>query len=250
MQPCGGIAMLNVAICDDENAIVNQIEKCILDLCEAEKISIDTDVFYSGASLEQAYLSEKKYDLIFLDIQMENINGISAAKKIRELDENVLIVFVSGYEKYMRELFQYDVFSFIQKPIDKQNLEHIFLSAHKKICSKNFYFQFKYNGAEFKIPCKEIMYFESIGRKIYINLRNGEQECFNSKLSEVEAELAEGKVPFLRIHQSYLVNYHMIKAWTRSVVILVTGMQLPISEERQKSFALHYGRLLGGEIDV
>ncbi|MBD5096735.1 MAG: response regulator [Lachnospiraceae bacterium] len=102
--------MLNVAICDDENAIVNQIEKCILDLCQAEKISIDTDVFYSGASLEQAYLSEKRYDLIFLDIQMENINGISAAKKIRELDENVLIVFVSGYEKYMKELFQYDVF--------------------------------------------------------------------------------------------------------------------------------------------
>lgn len=242
--------MLNIAICDDENAITNQIENCILELCDEEKIPIDIDVFYSGASLEQMYLSKKRYDLIFLDIQIENINGISVAKKIRELDENVLIVFVSGYERYMRELFQYDVFGFIQKPIDKHNLEHIFLSAHKKICSKNFYFQFKYNGMEFKIPCREIMYFESIGRKIYVNLRNGEQEYFNSKLSDVEASLAAGKVPFLRIHQSYLVNYHMIKAWAKSEVILVTGMRLPISEERQKSFALHYGRLLGGEIDV
>ena len=62
--------------------------------------------------------------------------------------------------------------------------------------------------------------------------------------------MSVGKVPFLRIHQSFLVNYHLIKARTKTRVTLVTDENLPISEERQKEFIREYGLLLGGEINV
>lgn len=242
--------MIKLAICDDENVIVNQIENMVWNICKIEGIPVDIDVFYSGKLLEKEILFGTKYDLIFLDIQMKNGDGITAAKNIRKMDENVLFIYVSGYDKYMMELFQLDVFAFIKKPIHEEIFTKTFLKANHKICNKMFYFTFRYKNEEYKVPCKDILYFESRGRKVSIHHRNGEIDVFNSKLSEVETKLSNGKIPFMRIHQSYLVNYYLIKSRSKAVVTLVNGTKLPISEDRQKRFGYQYSRLLGGEIDV
>lgn len=110
--------MIKIAICDDENVIASQIENIIWNICKEENIPIDTDVFYSGHELEKEVFEGTKYDLIYLDIQMINGDGITTAKNIRKIDKNVLLIYVSGYDKYMMELFRLDVFAFIKKPID------------------------------------------------------------------------------------------------------------------------------------
>ena len=69
-------------------------------------------------------------------------------------------------------------------------------------------------------------------------------------MSDVEKNLERGKIPFLRIHQSYLVNYFGIRSKTKSEVTLINGVGLPISEERQKKFSIDYGKMLKGEINV
>lgn len=81
-------------------------------------------------------------------------------------------------------------------------------------------------------------------------VRDGNKYVFNGKLSEVEKGLSSGKVTFLRIHQSYLVNYLLIKSRSKSNVTLINGEVLPISEDRQKEFSKEYGRLLRGDIYV
>lgn len=235
--------MLKIAVCDDEKVITGQIESMLLTLCGQEGIAVDIEVFYDGSTLERSIQEGARYDLLYLDIQMKDENGITAAGNIRKSDENMLIIFVSGYDKYLMDLFRLDVFAFIRKPIDKGYFSDTFMEAHRKICSKKFYFTFRYKSEEFKIPCSEILYFESAGRQIKVNLYDGNTETFNGKLSE-------GKVPFLRIHQSYLVNYHLIKSRTKSQVTLVNGMKLTISEDRQKNFSREYARLLEREINV
>lgn len=242
--------MIKIAICDDENIITGQIDNIISGICNREGIPFDTDVFCSGQRLEKEILKGTKYDLIYLDIQMTNGDGITTARNIRKMDENVLLVYVSGYDKYMMELFRLDVFAFIKKPIEKEQFESIFLDANRKIGNQKLYFLFHYRKEEHKILCIDILYFESSGRKISIYVRNGSVEKFNGKLSEVEMWSGNGKIPFLRIHQSYLVNYHHIKSRTKTEITLIDGTRLPISEERQKNFGEQYGRLLGGEIDV
>ena len=242
--------MLRVAVCDDEKIIANQMEKCVLDICRRENIPVDTDVFYSGQTLEKEISNGTKYDLIYLDIQMANGDGIVTAKNIRKMDENVLLIYVSGYDKYMMELFRLDVFAFIKKPIEDKYFEYIFLDANRKICNSKIYFSFHYKNEEYKVLCTDILYFESSGRKINVHVRNDSIEKFNGKLSEVESCLDKGKIPFLRIHQSYLVNYHHIKSRSKTEVTLIDGTKLPISEDRRKSFGEQYGRLLGGEIDA
>lgn len=242
--------MIKIAVCDDEYIITNQIEELIYNIANRKRIPVDIDVFYSGEGLEKSILTGEKYDLIYLDIQMDGTDGISAAKYIRKMDENAILIFVSGFDKYMMELFRLDVFSFIKKPIDNNDFDNIFLEANRKICSKNFYYIFHYRNAEYKIPCKDIFYFESRGRQINVHTKSGEVEVFNGKLSEVECDLRDSKIPFLRIHQSFLVNYHLIKSRSKTEITLITGKKLPISEERQKEFSREYGRLLGGEIIV
>lgn len=106
--------MIKVAICDDENMIASQIDNMILTICQKENISVDTDVFYGGSSLEKEMLSGTKYDLIYLDIQMKDGDGITIAKNIRKMDENVLLIYVSGYDRYLMDLFRLDVFTFIK----------------------------------------------------------------------------------------------------------------------------------------
>lgn len=240
--------MIKVAICDDDNLFAHQLENIILNTCDNEGIKVDTEIYLSGFTLEKGILTGQKFDLIYLDIQMED--GISAAKNIRKMDDNVILIFVSSYDRYMMELFRLDVFAFIKKPIDSASFSKIFLDANQKICSKSFFFAFKYRNQEYKIPCKDILYYESRGRQISIHEKSGEIHVFNGKLSDVEKNLEKGKIPFLRIHQSYLVNYFLIKSRTKSEVTLINGTNLPISEDRQKQFSIDYGKMLRGEINV
>lgn len=242
--------MLTIAICDDEQKITSQIEAFLFDLGQKQGILLETDVFYSGCALEQQISGGKRYDIIYLDIQMENGDGIAAAEAIREKDETALLIYVSGYEKYMMELFRLDVLAFLKKPIDPVRFETVFLEALKRINRQRFYFTYHYKNAEHKVSCMDIVYFESSGRKIIIHRRESGAESFNGKLSEVEAQLNAGKIPFLRTHKSYLVNYHFIKARSKTEITLTDDTKLPISKDRGTRFGEQYGRLLGGEIDV
>lgn len=124
--------MIKVAICDDDYLIAHKIENIIWSTCNREKIKVDTEVYYNGITLAQEVCTGQKFDLIYLDIEMENGDGISAAKSIRRKDENAIIIFVSSYDKYMMELFRLDVFSFIKKPIDNDTFSKTFLEANQK----------------------------------------------------------------------------------------------------------------------
>lgn len=246
----GGWNMIKAAVCGDETSIVGQIEKLTADICRKEGITVDIDVFYNRDSLEGEMAKGERYDLLYLDIQMKGGNGITAARYIREMDENVIIILVSAHEEYMMELFRLDVFSLIMKPINGDFFTQVFLEAYQKICRKSYYFSYHYKTQEFKIPCKDILYFESRGRQIHVHSKNGETNIFYGKLSDVEGRLAAGKISFLRIHQSFLVNYHAIRARSKTEVALADGTALPISEDRKKVFGEAYAMLLGDEISI
>lgn len=237
--------MIKVAICDNEAAAANQIEILILNICKEKGIPVDTDVFYNSAFLRREIRSGTRYDLLYLGCRAENEKGIAAVRSIREMDENLLIIYMSACDKCAIKLFRFDIFAFIRKPVKRSLFDEIFLEANQKICDNHFYFIFHFKYKEYKLPCKEIAYFESIGKKIRINMRNGKEEIFVGKLSEVESRLADGKIPFLRIHQSYLVNYYLIKSRTKTEVTLVNELKLPISDGRKKNFASTYHLLLG-----
>ena len=121
--------------------------------------------------------------------------------------------------------------------MDKEKFRRYFKEACQRIGETEIFFQFTYNREIRKVPLKDIVYFESRNRVVHIFLRNGSTAYFYGKLSVVEKELADSQRYFLRIHQSFLVNYDYItKMNFFNITISINGkeMELKISEDRQK----------------
>ena len=101
--------MIRIAVCDDENVIVNQIEHIISEVCKQESIPVNIDVFYSGRELKRQVTSGTKYDIIFLDIQMKGGDGITAAENIRKVDDNVLLIYGSIVTRVSRFVNEFHI---------------------------------------------------------------------------------------------------------------------------------------------
>lgn len=229
--------MLRIAICDDDLGFTGSLETLVLEESRSMGIRVDTAVFSDGKTLLKSIQSGERYGLIFIDIEMEQIDGISAARKIRETDRSVLFIYISGYDKYLKDLFEVEPFRFLSKPLDKEKFCRYFKEACHRIGETEVFYQFTFNRQIQKVPLKDVVYFESRNRVVYIFLRDGSTAYFYGKLSAVEKELADSRRYFLRIHQSFLVNYDYITKMNFSNITISMNrkeIELKISEDRQK----------------
>lgn len=231
--------MLNIGICDDNISTTGKLEMMLQRLGKAHFIDIETDVFWDGKNIADSVEAGTSYDIIYLDIEMNKENGISAAKRIRNFDKNVLIVYVTSHENYMKSSFEVRPFRFLVKPVKENEFERCFLEAYEEITNGDFYFRYRYQRSNHKIPIREILCFESRKRKIFIITTFGTLELYG-KLNDIEDSLKECKVPFLRVHQSFLVNYKHIVEQAYDYVTLDDGKKISISEDRRKVISEQY----------
>lgn len=237
--------MLNIAICDDDVEVTGYLERLLCKSAESLFIQMDTDVFWDGRELVRAVSSGIKFDLIYLGIEMEGQDGISAAKEIRQTDPNVLIVYVTGHSKYMLDSFEVRPFRFLLKPVDEKIFMDCFHTCIREITRENFYFRYKYQRTNHKILSADILYFESQKRKIRIVTVHGTDEMYG-KMDEIQEYMEKGNRVFLRVHQSFLVNYDHIRQLASDKIIMDNGCEIPISVKRKKDISEQYDRL--GEI--
>ena len=144
------------------------------------------------------------------------------------------------------------------KPIDENKFYSVFMDAYKRIRQKSEYFSFTYNKELIKIPLGTIYYFESRNRVIYIhavrnvsaeNTESNETEYrFYGKMNDVEKQLSDRNVRFIRIHQSYLVNFDYIKSMNFTNVTMSDGTTLQISEDKQKKVRIQFCAMAGMEV--
>ncbi len=242
--------MLRIAICDDDSKFTRKLETLVLQESQKLGIRADTDVFSDGKTLLKSFQNGDHYELIFIDIEMEQVDGITAARRIREIDRTVLLVYVSGYDKYLKELFEVEPFRFLSKPLNHAQFDRYFKEACKRINETEVFYQFTFNKEIRKISVKDIVYFESNNRIVYIHLKDGTNEYFYGKLNNVEKELAASRQYFLRIHQSFLVNYdYIIKMNFFNITINYARkkMELKISEDRQKEVRRQLCKIADGK---
>lgn len=115
--------MVNIAICDDDVKFAGRLEEMLIDYAKKCQIKIKIEVFLDGLELLESIKNQKElYDIIFLDIEMKDLNGIEVAKKIRSFDERCLIIYVTSYQSYAIEAYEVQPFRFIVKPINESIL--------------------------------------------------------------------------------------------------------------------------------
>ena len=231
---------INIAICDDDIEHINILEKYLF---EISSIKIECDVYQSGERLVEAYKNiNERYDVVFLDMEMNEINGIETANIIREFDEHIIIIFVTSHTEYMRESFKCSPFRFLLKPIDADELKTVVYDMSKKLLEKRNVYAFTENKTKVRLFCDDIIYLESQDHWIWIHTKEKAYKVCKS-LSEIHEQL--GNMMFCRVHKSFVINFHYIKTIKENDVRLYhCDKTIPISRTYKKEVLNEYTNFL------
>ncbi|MDF2542303.1 MAG: LytTr DNA-binding protein [Herbinix sp.] len=239
--------MLHIAICDDDQLLCSLLEELLMKISGyiAEKIEIE--VFYSGEELIRFLKEGVYYDIIYLDIELQQLNGVEVGLKIRDELHNEItqIIYISCNDSYAMKLFKVRPLHFIIKPITYQKIEEVMKTALKILQKNRETFDFQIGQTSYRLPIKEILYFESTGKKILLYSLRLNYE-FYGKLSEVSKQLK--RMDFLNIHKSYLINYNFIAEIEYHQVRMTNQRILPISQQNRKKIREQLS-LIRGEIE-
>ncbi|WP_055108612.1 LytR/AlgR family response regulator transcription factor [Paenibacillus ihumii] len=245
--------MIHIVVCDDDIRVVEQVERLILDLQNSISNKIEVTTFYSGARFSKAIQNGCPFDIIFMDIEMEGIDGIKAGHLLRADEDNdwVQLIYISGHEQYHVQLFDVQPSGFIKKPIQPELFKHKLLSTVKKAIRRRqlgtrSFLPVQQKGREVLVPFRDIIYLESRVRKVKLHTRMDQIEYY-STLNEEESKLPSSN--FIRIHQSYIVNFYFIREISYKNVSLVTGLELPISGKYSASVKKNYLKFRGSLIE-
>lgn len=239
--------MFRIAICDDEEYFRNREKKLIEQYMENRGYDCQTDLYASGKKLLERTDADMPYDIIFLDISMEELDGLQTAERIRELSENVYIVFVTAYITYALDGYKVGAVRYLLK--EEESLENAMkecldtITVHMK--EEEAVCEFDFQSGKKKLPADAVLYVESrLHRVIYYVLENGIKEYFRyDRLDEVEKELRQ--YGFFRVHQSFLVNMKYAKSVERYRVTLENGTEVSISKKYYKDVEKEYIRRQG-----
>ena len=208
-----------IAICDDEPLHIDKIRSILLDE--------ETDNYTKPANLLNAITAGKRYDVLFLDIMMPEIDGISLARELRELDEDMLIVFITSKIEFMQTGYEVKAFRYLLKDQIDTGLPKIWKDIEKELLDRaDTYFTYEFERKTYRYPCRDILYLESDLRRIILHT-NRDTAALYGKLDDLAI-----KYPmFVRIHKSFLVNRRHIRSISAGMVVLSNGDVLPISRK-------------------
>ena len=204
---------LYIALCDDEPITLADEARLVSDILNEKKLEYDLKTFRTPQELLD---SEIIYDLVFLDIEMNDMNGIDLAKKISEKKRNCFIFFITNYSIYLDRAFDVNAIRYLTKPVDADRLSagidsalERMAAAMKTISVTNFK-----NKLTVDLEVASIIYISNTGRHTQIITTQYEfeaDEIFSVVKNMIEKEVNYFATP----HQSYYVNLKYVKSYTR-----------------------------------
>ena len=222
--------MLNIAICESNVISIKKIEESIL-ITLFDECEFNIDLFTDSLSLIQSFQNGSEYDLVFIDTELKDTNGIKTAAQIRNTDIHVEIVFLAGDDSFVFDGYRFRAFDYMIKPVSMSRLAELFRRYFFYHSNAEDYFLYKVGNKVERIKTNSILYFYSTGRIVSV-VTTAEKIEFYAKLDAIEESLSEKD--FVRIHQSYLVNKNYVKRIEHTEILLDNKYSLPISRNRQK----------------
>lgn len=234
---------MNIAICEDvlahRDEILNHLQRCI-----PSSVQVVFTQYENADSLLQDYARGKRYDLVFLDVELEKTNGIDAGIQLRTIQPDVLLVFVSSHPQYAIPAYDCQPLHFLTKPIDPARFEQVFSKAFEKYKLLHQHYVINNKGQVIKLPIGELYYVEIVRKRVVFHTATEQYETLSTTLSEVAKKLLP--YGFCQVHQSVLVNMDHIKSIAQYDIILENNVNIPISIRKKsdvlKTFAQYIER--------
>lgn len=218
--------MITVAICDDDNSQISVLKKM---LTEWNSCTIISE--YNSAEQFLFHYPDASCDLLLLDIEMGDMNGMELAKALRAKGDLLPIIFITGFSKYIGDGYDVEALHYLMKPVDKKKLFQVldrYACRHKpdsRIILPS-------GNESVLVASEDIVYLEAFGKKTQVTLNNGKEIICTCGLSDVSAKLGQG---FVSCHRSYVVNIGAIRKISRSEITMDSGKKIPLSRRSYDS---------------
>lgn len=233
--------MLSIAIVDDVRSETEYLASFVERYGNENNEKIKIARFKSGFDFLDGY--KAVYDAVFLDIEMPDIDGMAAARKLREFDNDIIIIFVTNIAKYAIQGYSVGALDYLLKPPKYADIKMRMNIISKRKRLNDYSIVIPYQGGERKLTSGEIVYVESRGHDIIFHTNGDEILWKGTTLKRVESELTEHG--FYRCNNCYLVNLRYCTE-IKDNSVMVNGEELQISRARKKGFMVALVNALGG----
>lgn len=213
-----------IAICDDEQNQIEYITLIVASWSAHEGHSCEIRTFASAEAFLFEYEEDKAYDILLLDVEMKNMNGIELAKRIRKDNNRAEIIFITSHFEFVGEDYEVDALHYLIKPISAEKLTQVLTKAAEKISVEPPSVVISCEGETVKLYESDIFYVESFLHYIVIHTKDKEYKI-KENMSVFENKVSDD---FYRIHRSYLVSLKHITRISRTSVN-IGNTELPLS---------------------
>lgn len=225
--------MLHIAVCDDDIKMFGEVKQILTDYCKAKKLAFKISAYCDGTDL---LASEESFSVIFLDIEMQQSNGIEVAQKIRRMDMNVPIVYITSYIDYWRRAYKVHAFDFITKPFKPEDLYKVmkdYLAALDDASEETITLPTDDGVVCFKM--NDIYYFMfEAKKKVYVYTVDG-KVLVRENLTDIYNKLNKDK--FYQTRRDCVLNPKYVqKIQNDFVIIMKNGDMLPLAQKKKDDF--------------
>ena len=238
--------MIRVAIVDDEREYVEQMAGFFKVYQEQNNTQCICETYLDGIDLVSE--NSNVYDIVFLDIDMKLLNGVDTAKKLREYNQQVVIIFLTKLAQYAIRGYEVSAFDFILKPIDYNTfalkMKRILNAVRQAVNDTKI--QIRHDGNTIVISARDILYVEVIAHKVIYHTSGGDYEIYG-KIKEIERKLAETE--FFRCHRAFIVNLKHV-TYVGDDEVHIGKHVIPLSRLKKKDLLVALSNYIGANTNV
>ena len=231
---------MRIALCDDNNKDSAELKKILIS--NARILEKQIEVFQSCAELINKFQENEGYDIVFLDIDMPEMNGIELGLKIKTISSSTYIVFVTNYPQYAINAFDCAAFHYLLKPLELQKVNTVLDSLLNFYQKKNAVYSFKTKSGYVSVPIAELYFVECFKKHLIFHMKGKVTET-PGKLSDAYAFLISHG--FCQVHQGFIVNMNKISSLDKFNVYLDNDEIVPISQRKRSEVLSRYAEFLG-----
>ena len=223
--------MIRIAIVEDEKKSVQLLQHYIDRYAKEKQEKITIESFENGLDFITDY--KACYDIVLMDIEMPQMNGLETARKLRELDSQVCLIFITNMSQYAINGYEVQALDFMVKPVEYFNLS-LKLNKAVKLCRRNnsCYLYIPSDQGIIRLNASELIYAESVKHYLYLHTEKDTYKI-RGKMDELLSKLPSGM--FACCSQSYCVNLGCVSSF-RTNSVQINGIELSISRTYKKSF--------------
>ena len=234
--------MIRIAMVEDEAAVREQLQGYIQRYTRQYGTAFAVTEFSDGVEILDAY--RPVYDIVLLDVEMKHLDGMETARRIRELDRDVVLLFITNMAQYAIKGYAVGALDYLLKPVPYFAFSQQLQKAEEKLRRRaRHYLAVPVEGGLRRLDTAQIYYMESEGHRVHFYTEEGEFSAPGA-LKTFEEKLAD--LPFARCNSGYLVNLAQVKSVQQGLA-QVGPYELQVSRPKRKSFLAALADYIGGE---